>query len=212
MILPAPPILIITDRRMAEQPLTDIIEAALRGGARWFLLREPDLPADERLSLAESLTTLCMRHGAQLSVSADVAAAAAVHAAGVHLPQRMAQPQTLMTTRAQLGPDALIGVSAHSRAEAAAAQKAGANYVTLSPVFLTDSKPGYGPALGPDGFRTMTADLDIPAIALGGIGPETIPSVRTTGAAGVAVMGGVMRAGDPEAETRKLIAAWESIA
>lgn len=210
MILPAPPILIITDRRMAEQPLTDIIAAALRGGGRWILLREPDLSADERMSLAKSLARLCMRHGARLSVSADVAAAA--HATGIHLPQRMAQPQTLMAARAQLGPDALIGVSTHSRAEAAAAQKAGANYVTLSPVFQTDSKPGYGPALGPDGFRTMAADLDIPAIALGGIGPETIPSVRTAGAAGVAVMGGIMRARAPETETRRLVTAWEGTA
>lgn len=211
MILPAPPILIITDRRMAEQPLTDIIEAALRGGARWFLLREPDLETGELLPLAETLAALCAPYGARLSVSADLAVAAA-QATSIHLPQRMANRETVATARERLGPDALIGISAHSDAEATAAQKAGANYVTLSPVFLTDSKPGYGPALGPDGFRTMTADLDIPAIALGGIGPETIPSVRTTGAAGVAVMGGVMRAGDPKTETRRLVAAWEGTA
>lgn len=212
MILPAPPILIITDRRMADKPLTDVIAAALRGGARWFLLREPDLSDDMRLSLAKSLAALCASYGARLSVSADLAAAAAVHAAGIHLPQRMAQPETLAAARERLGPDALIGVSAHSQAEAAAAQTAGADYMTLSPVFLTDSKPGYGPALGADGFHAMSAGLDIAAVALGGIGPETIPSVRAASAAGVAVMGGVMRADDPEAEIRRLIAAWEKAA
>lgn len=210
MILPAPPILVITDRRMADKPLTDIIAAVLRGGGRWFLLREPDLPAADRLSLAESLSALCAPYGARLSVSADLAAAAALPGTDIHLPQRMTQPETFATARAQLGPDALIGVSAHSRAEATAAQEAGADYVTLSPVFLTDSKPGYGPALGPDGFRTMADTLNIPAVALGGIAPETVPSVRRAGAAGAAVMGGIMRAEDPEAETQRLIAAWES--
>jgi thiamine-phosphate pyrophosphorylase len=210
LILPAPPILIITDRRMADRPLTDIIAAALRGGGRWFLLREPDLPAADRLSLAASLAALCAPYGAQLSVSADLSAAAAVQTTGIHLPQRMAQPETVATARAQLGPDALIGVSAHSSAEAMAAQTAGADYVTLSPVFLTDSKPGYGPALGPDGFRSLAAALDIPAVALGGIAAETVPSMRTAGAAGVAVMGGVMRADDPEGETQRLLSAWEN--
>jgi thiamine-phosphate pyrophosphorylase len=210
LILPAPPILIITDRRMADRPLTDIIAAALRGGGRWFLLREPDLPAADRLSLAASLAALCAPFGARLSVSADLLAAAAVQTTGIHLPQRMAQPETVATARAQLGPDALIGVSAHSSAEAMAAQTAGADYVTLSPVFLTDSKPGYGPALGPDGFRSLAAALDIPAVALGGIAAETVPSMRTAGAAGVAVMGGVMRADDPEGETQRLLSAWEN--
>ncbi len=195
---------------MADKPLIDIIAAALRGGARWFLLREPDLQAADRLSLAASLAALCAPYGARLSVSADLAAAAARQTTGIHLPQRMAQPETVATARAQLGPDALIGISAHSRAEAAAAQNAGVDYVTLSPVFLTDSKPGYGPALGPDGFRSMAADLDIPAVALGGIAAETIPSVRSADAAGVAVMGGVMRADDPETSVIDLISAWEN--
>ncbi len=209
MTLPAPPILIITDRRMAQQPLIDVVTAALRGGARWFLLREPDLETDERMSLAEALATLCSPYDARLSISADLTVAAERPAGGIHLPQRMAQPETVAEARNKLGSDALIGVSAHSQAETAAAQRAGADYVTLSPIFLTDSKPGYGPALGPDGFRAITAGSDIPALALGGIGPETIAHARAAGAAGVAVMGGVMRADDPEAETLRLIAAWD---
>lgn len=212
MILPAPPILVITDRRMAGQPLTDIIAAALRGGARWFLLREPDLKTDELLSLAEALATLCAPYGARLSISADLTAAAELPSGDIHLPQRMAQPETVAEARNKLGSEAMIGVSAHSQAEATSAERAGADYVTLSPVFLTDSKPGYGPALGPDGFRAMAAGLDIPALALGGIAPGNITAVRTAGSAGVAVMGGVMRAQDPEAEIRRLLAAWQKAA
>lgn len=197
---------------MAEQPLTEIVAAALRGGGRWFLLREPDLTTGERLSLAEAIATLCSPYDARLSISADLAVTAKLPAGGIHLPQRMARPETLTDARNKLGSDALIGVSAHSQPEADAAQRAGADYVTLSPIFLTDSKPGYGPALGTDGIHAMAARLDIPALALGGIAPETIADARAAGAAGVAVMGGVMRAVDPESETRRLIAAWEKAA
>ncbi len=197
---------------MADRPLTDVVAAALRGGGRWFLLREPDLSSPERLSLAKTLAALCAPYGARLFISADLEAAATAQASGIHLPQRLAQPKAIATARARLGPDALIGVSAHSHAEATTAQHAGADYVTLSPVFLTDSKPGYGPALGQDGFRAMSAGLKIPSLALGGIGPETIPDMRTAGAAGVAVMGGVMRAGDPEDVARRLVSTWLDVA
>ena len=83
-----------------------------------------------------------------MSGSADSAAAAG--AAGVHLPQRLATAGEIKSARTLLGPDALIGVSAHNRAEATAAQDHGADYVSMSPVYLTDSKPGYGPALEPE--------------------------------------------------------------
>ena len=64
--------------------------------------------------------------------------------------------------------DAIIGVSAHSLADVAAAAATGADYVTLSPIFLTESKPGYGPALGIESLRTAAA-LGIPVLALAGV-------------------------------------------
>ena len=71
----------------------------------------------------------------------------AVGGDGVHLPGG-SDPHA---ARMRL-PQALIGASAHSAAEAAAQLHAGADYVTVSPVFLTASKPGYGPAIGLDGL------------------------------------------------------------
>ncbi|KMO17976.1 thiamine monophosphate synthase, partial [Methylobacterium indicum] len=93
--------------------------------------------------------------------------------------------------RARLGRGALLGVSAHSLAEVRAAREAGADYVTLSPIFLTASKPGYGPALGLAALGEATALM--PVVALGGLDPTTAPSCRAVGAAAVAVMGLVMK-------------------
>ena len=101
----------------------------------------------------------------------------------------------------------MIGVSAHIAAEAAALIAAGADYVTISPVFLTDSKPGYGPALGLDGLAAAVAAAKGPVVALAGITPANAASCLKAGAAGIAVMGEVMRAADPEATVRALMSA-----
>jgi thiamine-phosphate pyrophosphorylase len=106
--------------------------------------------------------------------------------------------------RRRLGTSALIGYSAHSRADIAAAVADGADYVTLSPIFLTTSKPGYGPALGLDALRP---DWPLPVLALGGIGLENAAACMTAGAAGVAVMGEAMRAARPREFMANLLAA-----
>ena len=104
-------------------------------------------------------------------------------------------------------PGALIGVSAHSARDAAAALRAGADYVTVSPVFPTASKPGYGPALGLDGLARMVMAAPGPVLALGGVTPDNAALCRAAGAGGIAVMGEVMRADDPRAIVAQLIRA-----
>jgi len=208
LTLPDPPILVITDRRMAARPLGAVIPATLDGGCRWVLLREPDLDTDALTALGREIAPTCARHDALLAISADLEAAVALGAGGLHLPQRLAKADMVAKARERLGADALVGISCHSLAEAAAAEQAGADYVTLSPVFLTDSKPGYGPALGTAPFGTAARQLGIPAIGLAGIGVDNAAAVHAAGAAGIAVMGNVMRAADPARFMEALIAAW----
>jgi thiamine-phosphate pyrophosphorylase len=207
LTLPDPPILVITDRRMASQPLADVVGAALHGGCHWVLLREPDLATDDIIDLGRTLQPLCRRHGAVLSVSADISAAAAL-GAGLQLPQRAVQTGCIASARTALGASVPIGISCHSQEEADAAAQLGADYVTLSPVFLTDSKPGYGPALGTGRLSSMAAATNLPVLGLGGITPENAAAVRRSGAAGIAVMGLIMRAPDAAVAFAALQAAW----
>jgi thiamine-phosphate pyrophosphorylase len=202
MLLPTPPLLIISDRLQARLPLTDIAAAAFAGGCRWFSLREKDLPAGERRALLAELVLLGRRFGAMIMAHDDLDAVVATGAGGVHLPGG-SDPKA---ARALL-PDGRIGVSAHSPAEAAAMIAAGADYVTISPIFLTDSKPGYGPALGLVGLAEAAAIANGPVVALAGINPDNARACIEAGAAGVAVMGEVMRAADPEATVRALVEA-----
>jgi thiamine-phosphate pyrophosphorylase len=200
--LPVPPLLLISDRGQARRPLADIAEAAFAGGCRWFSLREKDLPTAERRALLLELAAIGRRWDAVVMAHEDIEAVAATGAGGVHLPAG-GDPRA---ARARL-PLALIGASAHSAGEARAFIAAGADYVTASPVFLTQSKPGYGPALGLGGLARIAAAASGPVVALGGVTADNAGACIAAGAAGVAVMGEVMRAVDPLALIRRLVAA-----
>ena len=114
---------------------------------------------------------------------------------------------TTRRRRAGCFPAGLIGVSAHTPQEAAGQLAAGADYATLSPIFLTQSKPGYGPAVGLDALATASllapARSSRSAASTGNLG-----ACLAVGARGVAVMGEIMRAADPEAATSRLLAAF----
>ena len=201
-MLPHPPLLVISDRSQARRPLLEVAAAVFAGGCRWFSLREKDLPAEERRALLGDLVALGRRYGGTIMAHDDIAAVLETGADGVHLPGG----SNPAAARPRL-PRGLIGVSTHSAPEAAAVLRAGADYVTLSPVFLTDSKPEYGPALGLDALAAAARLAPGPVIALGGIGAANAPACLAAGARGIAVMGEVMRATDPEATVRDLLAA-----
>ncbi|SFH97227.1 thiamine phosphate synthase [Methylobacterium brachiatum] len=200
------PLLAVTDRRGLSRPLMETVQALLDGGVRWVWFRDRDLEPEARRALGADVAGRIRAAGAFLTVGGDVALARALGADGVHLGGGTG-PDMVASARAALGPDALIGVSAHAPVEVEAAALAGADYVTLSPIYPTASKPGYGPALGPDGIAAACR-AGLPVVALGGITPDRIPECRDAGAAGIAVMGGLMRAPDPAAAARAFLAPW----
>jgi thiamine-phosphate pyrophosphorylase len=198
--LPQPPLLIITDRRQARSPLETVVRQALGGGCRWVSLREKDLAPNERLALLRRLVHMGRDYGATVGVHEDVEAAAKAGARHLHLPRGA----DVAAARRHLGDRVIIGVSAHDSNEIAAAQRQGADYCTLSPIFPSPSKPGHGPALGVAELSVMARRYSLPIIALGGVESETVSACVAAGAAGVAVMGCVMRAADPRQAVRHL--------
>jgi thiamine-phosphate pyrophosphorylase len=202
-VIPAPPLLVVTDRTQARLPLEAVAEAVFAAGGRWLSLREKDLDPGARLALLRRLAAIGRRWGAVVGVHGDLAAAAAVPDCALHL----GAGGDVAAARTALGSGRLLGLSAHGGDDL---RTAAADYVTLSPVRLSRSKPGYGPALGLDGLARAAGDARCPVIALGGIGAGGIGAAdvaarRAAGAAGVAVMGDVMRADDPGAVVRTLL-------
>ncbi|AMB43662.1 thiamine phosphate synthase [Methylobacterium sp. AMS5] len=200
-----PPLLVVTDRHGAARPLTETVRAAVAGGARFVWLRDRDLDRDARRDLARDLIALLQPVGGRLVVGGDAGLAVEIGAQGVHLPGS-AGIDGIRAARTALGAAALIGFSAHSVAEIAAIAAVGADYATLSPIFPTASKPGYGPTLGLAALRAAAAH-GLPVFALGGIDGDNARACREAGAAGVAVMGGVMRGSDPRDATARFVAA-----
>lgn len=171
-----PPLLVLTDASQCSGPLPDAVARAVDHGARAVVLREKHLPETERARLADELRTLLAPVGGTLVM-------AGAGGDAVHLAAADAFPAPR---------PALVGRSCHSAEEVARAEDEGCDWVTVSPVFPTPSKPGYGPALGADGLAALVP-ATVPAYALGGVRPTDVPSCRAAGAYGVAVMGPVMR-------------------
>jgi thiamine monophosphate synthase len=177
-------LLVLTDRAQCRRSLVDTLRAAVDGGARTIVLREKDLPSEERARLAEAVTALLA------PVDGHLIIAGRDHlAAGDPLPVRRST----------------VGRSCHDAREVVAAAAEGVDYLTVSPVFLTASKPGYGPALGLAGLRRLVALTGVPVYALGGVDERNAAACLEAGAAGVAVMGAVMRAVDPAEVVRRLV-------
>jgi thiamine-phosphate pyrophosphorylase len=203
MELPAPPLLLITDRSQARGNILDIAAAAFSAGCRWASLREKNLPKTEQAALLRELLTRAKPFGARVIVHSDSLVSRETSSHGVHLPAG----GDAASARRILGKEALIGLSVHSAEEARNVDAALIDYVIAGPVFATASKPDYGPTLGPDGLALIVQASTVPVIAIGGITPENLPDCIAAGAAGIAVMGSVMRADDPQSLMQQFLAA-----
>ncbi len=198
------PLYLITDRNAPPSgDLLDALEAALAGGVRFVQFREKDMPFEERLRLGREVASLASEHGARLLVNGDPELADALGADGVHLGKG-----TVSVSEVRAGGySGLIGYSAHSGEEAAAAFAEGADFVTLSPVFPTNSKFSSGAVLGLDKFEKEREVAGGPVYALGGVGAENASACIERGASGVALIGAVLAADDPARAAREVRAA-----
>ncbi|WDZ85320.1 thiamine phosphate synthase [Micromonospora cathayae] len=187
-------VVVLTDRWAARRPLPEVVTDAVAGGVRWVVLREKDLPRAERAALAADLRAVLAGAGGNLVVAGpDPLGGDAVHlpAAGPYPP-----------------PDvALVGRSCHDRAELS--RLTTEDYVTLSPVYPTGSKPGHGPPLRPAGLADLIRYSPVPVLALGGVTtPDQVHACVGAGAVGVAVLGAIMRAADPATAATTLTSAF----
>ncbi len=194
---------LITDRRQVPGgDLVKAVRAALAGGVRAVQLREKDLPARDLLALARQLRALTRGFGAQLLINDRLDVALAAEADGVHL---AGGSLPVAEARALLGPDRLIGVSTHHRAEVASAAGQGADFVTFGPVYHTPSKARYGSPVGLDRLREACAACPLPVFALGGVKHDRIADILNCGTHGIAMISAILACEDPCAATRALL-------
>jgi thiamine-phosphate pyrophosphorylase len=193
---------LITDRRIPSGgDLLGTVTKALQGGVRAVQLREKDLPARDLFLLAERMRERTEEYGARLFINDRADVARAVGADGVHLGVLSIPPRE---ARRLLGPQAVIGCSAHNAQELRQAREGGADFVTFGPVYPTPSKDPFGPPVGVPALAEACRTAGIPVFALGGIGSGNLEEVARAGCFGVALISGILGAADPRAASALL--------
>lgn len=193
----------VTDRAWArdEAALFRQIEAAVRGGAGVVQLREKDMEPAAFLEEAKRFVALCRRLGAVSIINDSVEIGLEAGADGVHVGQSDLEAGR---ARALLGPEKILGVSAHSRSEARRALEAGADYLGCGAAFATGTKNDAAP-ISRETIRAVTAAVDIPVVAIGGVNRENILELKGLGLSGVAVVSGIFGRPDAETAARELL-------
>ena len=184
----------ITDRRLIpEAELVERVRKAIDGGAAIIQYRDKSSGQARRLEQAAALAALCSARQVPLIINDDIELAAAVNADGVHLG---IDDTSIRTARAQLGEDAIIGVSCYNRLERAVeAVAAGADYVAFGRFFASKTKPNAVTA-DTDLLVAARQQLRVPIVAIGGITPDNGAALIAAGADYLAAIDGVFGQAD----------------
>ena len=191
----------VTDRAWTgKQSLYEQVEAALKGGATCVQLREKTLSDEEFLAEALEIRELCGRYHIPFFINDNVEIAIRCKADGIHVGQEdMAAAQV----RRRVGPDMMIGVSAHSVEEALEAVKHGADCLGVGAMFSTSTKTDVN-LLPKETLRAICEAVDVPVVAIGGINKDNISLLAGTGVDGVALVSAIFASDDIETACRQL--------
>jgi thiamine-phosphate pyrophosphorylase len=177
-----------------DRDIMSLIRRAVLGGATIIQLRSKTWSTREFLDVAFRVKGFLERRRIPLFINDRVDIALVCGAQGVHLGQ---SDMPAGEARRILGKRALIGISANTIAEACQAEKEGANYLGVGPVFFTSSKKEIPEVLGIEGFKAIRRKVRIPVLAIGGINAGNARSLIAVGADGIAVISAISQAADP---------------
>jgi thiamine-phosphate pyrophosphorylase len=182
---------LITDRKFfkAQCLMYIAIESALEAGVQYIQLREKDLSTRELFNMAVWIRELTKEYDAKLFINDRVDVALSADADGVHLGRKSIPAHAV---RKISGSKLMIGVSTHSIDEATEAEKDGADFITLGPVYETPSKLKYGKPVGIDMIRKVKSQVSIPVLAIGGIKLDKVKEVKEAGADGIALISAIL--------------------
>ena len=181
--------------------LPEVVEEALEGGATFIQIREKHLEYEDFAALAKAVKAVTDRFHVPYVINDEVGIAKLIDADGVHLGQN---DEELTKAREILGPDKIIGVSAHNVEEAVTAEKNGADYLGVGAVFNTSTKTDVTD-MSRETLRAICDAVSIPVVAIGGIKADNILSLEGTSINGVAVVSAIFAARDIKEATTDLL-------
>jgi thiamine-phosphate pyrophosphorylase len=173
----------------------EVARDLLAGGVDILQVRAKQRPHPERVDIGLKVVSAAFPYHVPVIIDDDIDAAFECGADGVHLGQEdwAAIPREQRAER--LANMRIVGISTHSLDQALAAERDGASYIGVGPVFTTATKPG-AVAVGTDLVRQVAAQVKIPFFAIGGITLDNINQVLDAGATRVAVVSAILRSSD----------------
>ena len=178
----------------------EVLEAVIQGGAKIIQLREKEYSKKDLYHLALKFREMTAKAGVLLMINDHVDIALGAEADGVHLGQEDLPAKVAR----QLAPELLIGTSTHSLEQALQAQKDGADYINIGPIFPTTTKEGVEHCLGPEAIAVISPQLEVDFTVMGGINELNLNQVLANGARKVAMVTAITKAPDIAAKVRSL--------
>ena len=189
----------ITDRALSKSSVDETVRQAIEGGAELVQYREEKLSEAEIFREAGEIRKICSKEGVPFIVNNSVDIAIKANADGLHIGQ-----DDTPVEKAVKQFRGAIGVTVHNLEEAIEAEKAGAHYVSVSPVFRTDTKKDAGAPAGIELIEPVKNAVSLPVVAIGGINSGNIAEVARAGADSAAVISGILKAEDIAGKTAEL--------
>ena len=183
----------VTCERLSQgRSNVEVLRAVIQGGSKIIQLREKHYAKRDLYSLALKFREITTRAGVLLIINDHVDVALAVDADGVHLGQEDLPVQVAR----MLAPELLIGASTHSLEQALQAEKDGADYINIGPIFPTTTKKGVKSVLGAEAIAKISPHIKVPFTVMGGIREDNIEEVLAKGARRVAMVSSITKAAD----------------
>jgi thiamine-phosphate pyrophosphorylase len=192
---------IIDAQTIGSNNVVDAAHKAINGGAKIIQLRDKSDNRGELLPIAKKLTDLCRKSGVLFIVNDYLDIALASEADGIHIGQ---DDLPLPVIRNELPIDSIIGVSIFTTAQARKEEKEGADYIAVSSIFPSPTKPK-AKVVGLERLSHIKKAVSIPVVAIGGINRQNIGDVIASGADAAAVISAVLSQSDIELATRQLV-------
>jgi thiamine-phosphate pyrophosphorylase len=199
---------LVDPERANGRDLAELARLVAQGGATLVQLRDKHSDTRAMVERARAIKAALAPFDVPLLINDRVDVALAAGADGAHVGQ---DDMTVDDARRLLGPDAIIGLSVKTVAQAEAAPIDRLDYVGIGGVFATSSKDNPAPPIGPAGLARIAAVFrrrapDFPLCGIAGIDATNATDAIAAGADGVAVISALSLAPNPQAAAQALLA------
>ncbi|WP_024831305.1 thiamine phosphate synthase [Ruminiclostridium josui] len=193
---------LVTDRElMSTKTLEEAVEQAILGGCTLVQLREKTASSREFYQTALKVKAITDKYKVSLIINDRVDIALAIGADGVHVGQ---SDLPAAVVRKIIGKDRILGVSAESVEKALEAQRDGADYIGVGALFTTSTKTD-AKAVSIETLMTITKEISIPVVGIGGINAQNAAKLKNTGISGIAVVSAIIAQKDIKLSAKKML-------